>query len=596
MTKEVSVAASNEASLALEKTALGTDLIKRRLNQVAQVRARGVGDHISLPQIVVCGDQSTGKSSVLEGITGVPFPRKDGLCTRFATEIILRHEPDSEYSIIASIIPHASQDEAAVARLQNYTRRLSGYEELADVIEEVSKELDMLRIEVTGPTGLHLTIVDLPGLIEGSEDEHAVQLVGNLVNKYLKELRTIILAVLPAGSDVETQPIIRRARSFDRNGERTVGIITKPDLINRGTEDRIAALMQNRGPVKIDLDFFLLKNPSPEQLARGISAEERHTEEEEYFKSAEWKNQGLDPSRIGARSLRSYCENLLERHLERELPKVRDEITKLVQDFRRELAFLGEERSTATSQRLCLAKLSSEFYQIVHNASYGHYYDYGTHFFDANSKKRAHHRLRALVHELNSDFADYMRGSSHKRQIEGDQSEVLSDDDFENHFHKLPPPVEVSLEEFNQWIMTGYKSTRGLELPSSYNHNLLSHLFHEQASRWPKIADTHVRHIHFHVANFLTDTLAHVVKDEYLRFQLQKRIQTSCKTNLQEALHELSKICADEEMQPITYNHYFTDNIQTMRHNTTKQDMKKVLDKFMPLQGSWQGNCTSTDM
>jgi hypothetical protein len=63
----------------------------KRLSLISNLRSRGVGDHIDLPQLVVSGDQSTGKSSVLEGITGVPFPRQDGLCTRFATEITLEH-------------------------------------------------------------------------------------------------------------------------------------------------------------------------------------------------------------------------------------------------------------------------------------------------------------------------------------------------------------------------------------------------------------------------------------------------------------------------------------------------------------------------
>lgn len=88
----------------------------------------------------------------------------------------------------------------------------------------------ILRIEVTGPNGLDLAIVDLPGLIQGSEDGEAVQLVGKLVDGYLKEPRTIILAVFPARSDIATQTIIRRPRTSDKIGERTVGIITKVNL------------------------------------------------------------------------------------------------------------------------------------------------------------------------------------------------------------------------------------------------------------------------------------------------------------------------------------------------------------------------------
>lgn len=57
----------------------------KRLNQIDRVRALRVDDHIALPQLVVSVDQSAGKSSVLEGISGCPLPRQDGLCTRFPT-------------------------------------------------------------------------------------------------------------------------------------------------------------------------------------------------------------------------------------------------------------------------------------------------------------------------------------------------------------------------------------------------------------------------------------------------------------------------------------------------------------------------------
>jgi hypothetical protein len=109
----------------------------KRLSLISNLRSRGVGDHIDLPQLVVSGDQSTGKSSVLEGITGVPFPRQDGLCTRFATEITMEHTDagDTETEIIASIIPSDHRDEALKEELRAFTRQLHDFRELSTVIE-----------------------------------------------------------------------------------------------------------------------------------------------------------------------------------------------------------------------------------------------------------------------------------------------------------------------------------------------------------------------------------------------------------------------------------------------------------------------------
>lgn len=59
------------------------------LNAVDALRCQGISHYISLPQIIICGDQSSGKSSVLEAISGVPFPVESNVCTRFPTELVL---------------------------------------------------------------------------------------------------------------------------------------------------------------------------------------------------------------------------------------------------------------------------------------------------------------------------------------------------------------------------------------------------------------------------------------------------------------------------------------------------------------------------
>jgi hypothetical protein len=76
------------------------------LEKIDKLFACNVGEHVNLPQLVVVGDQSSGKSSVLEGLMKLPFPRDSGLCTRFATQIIFRRS--SKQNILVSIIPDAN--------------------------------------------------------------------------------------------------------------------------------------------------------------------------------------------------------------------------------------------------------------------------------------------------------------------------------------------------------------------------------------------------------------------------------------------------------------------------------------------------------
>lgn len=166
------------------------------LNCTDQLRSEGINQYVSLPQIIVCGDQSAGKSSVLEAISGVSFPVQSNTCTRFPTELILRRTPQVSSSV--SIVPDASRTEAEKLALNEFRKDLDGSDGLGELIEAAKAAMgihahgktfsnDLLRIEMTGPKHLHLTIVDLPGLIHSatkSQTDDDVDLIKDVVRKY----------------------------------------------------------------------------------------------------------------------------------------------------------------------------------------------------------------------------------------------------------------------------------------------------------------------------------------------------------------------------------------------------------------------------
>jgi hypothetical protein len=82
------------------------------LDDIDKLRSHGISHLVALPQLVVCGDQSSGKSSVLEAISGIPFLTKDNLCTRFATEVVLRRTLDEQVSVTITPGPGREQNEA----------------------------------------------------------------------------------------------------------------------------------------------------------------------------------------------------------------------------------------------------------------------------------------------------------------------------------------------------------------------------------------------------------------------------------------------------------------------------------------------------
>lgn len=137
---------------------------RKIMDLIDRLRRSGLSGVVQLPQLVVCGDQSSGKSSVLEAITEIPFPRKENLCTRFATEIVLRRSATP--AIVTKITPDKTRPESEQQKLRNFKISLGNFGELPTVIDEASKLMglddnilgvtrafarDVLSIEISGP-------------------------------------------------------------------------------------------------------------------------------------------------------------------------------------------------------------------------------------------------------------------------------------------------------------------------------------------------------------------------------------------------------------------------------------------------------------
>lgn len=109
----------------------------KHLDKIDKLFNAGVGEYLALPQLVVVGDQSSGKSSVLEGLTNIPFPRDSGLCTRFATQITFRRAAQLSYSV--TIIPSHYTDAIEADRLRSWKKHLLGFS--VEIFTEIMKEV-----------------------------------------------------------------------------------------------------------------------------------------------------------------------------------------------------------------------------------------------------------------------------------------------------------------------------------------------------------------------------------------------------------------------------------------------------------------------
>lgn len=549
------------------------------LDSIDNLRSQGISHYVSLPQIIVCGDQSSGKSSVLEALSGVSFPIKSNLCTRFPTELVLRKTTHA--SVKVSIVPDHSRSESERHALSSFHQNLDGFEGLSTLIEEAKSAMgisphgrafsrDLLRVEVSGPDRPHLTIVDLPGLIHSETKQQSafdVELVQDLVKSYMVEGRCIILAVVSAKNDYANQIVLKLARAADKMGVRTLEVITKPDTLIEGSvsEGMYISLARNQD-VEFRLGWHVLKNMDSEKGQSSLDV--RDTEEARFFSGGVWKD--LSRSLVGVGTLRDRLSKVLLGQIATELPSLIDEIEVKINACDNRLDKLGEPRATMAEQRLYLLHISQVLQSLVKAAVDGTYND--LFFGDAKTDLGYQKRLRALVQNLNQDFADQISKRGHSRQIVETTSAAKT----------IPRSVTlITRDEFLDHIEHLMKRTKGRELPRTFNPMIVADLFLEQSAPWEEIARSQIGKVWRAAKEFLGHVTSQVA-DEATSKALFLKIFEPALNQLLTALNEKTGeiLAPHQKSHPITYNHHFTETLQKVRNERSKDNFSKILKNF----------------
>lgn len=539
------------------------------LDMVDRLRAQGLSSLFPLPQLIVCGDQSSGKSSVLAAISGIPFPKKDNLCTRFATEVILRRD-GMEDRVTVSINPGQDRSESSRQQLLEFSHMMENVGELPAIMEQAKVAMglgslgnafstDVLRLEVIGPRMPQLTIVDLPGLIHSEnkmQTAQDVELVTQLVERYMSEPRSIILAVISAKNDYANQIVLKRARTVDPFGKRTLGIITKPDTLYHSSESELAFLgLAKNLDVKFQLGWHVIRN-----LDSNIDVqvdESRDLVERDFFQKSNWRS--LDPASVGVYTLRTRLSQVLFDQIRAELPGLIQQIEGGIKDCEQELAKLGKSRITADEQTMYLIELSQEFQKVCKAGCDGNYDD---DFFGAATSENAAKRLRAIVQNESESFAEVLRTKGARwRIVEGE------------------PKEKECLTRSNavDRVIDLLRRSRGRELPGTFNPLIIGELFREYSIPWSDLATEHVHHI-WKRSELFVDLILQSFSDSHVSDTLSRLVlNPALRKLLTKAESKLEGILRDLGSHPITYNHYFTETVAKIQHDRHAGEMRRLL-------------------
>ncbi|KAH7159813.1 P-loop containing nucleoside triphosphate hydrolase protein [Dactylonectria estremocensis] len=607
------------------------------LDKMDKLREIGIQEMVPLPQMVVVGDQSAGKSSVLESLTGFHFPRNVTLCTRHATEIICRRE-ESE-SIVVSIQPV----DADVTKAKNFRRQASNLDapEFEKIFSDAAQVMgiksgpddigsafsrDILRVEISGPNEDHLTVIDVPGMFEnetpGLTTKNDINLVKEMVKRYINESRTIILAVVPCNMDIANQKILTYAKEADPDGKRTLGVLTKPDLaVENATKEQVVDLVLGRRR-DLQLGYCVVKNRGADDTSS--SAEKRDCDEKSFFQQSPWTR--LPADKLGIPALKSRIQQLLMNRTKSEFPKVRAELTGKLKSRKSDLQSMGRSRSTPDQQRIFIGEVASKFARIK-DQGLDAYYNRSKIFSTYPDLK-----LITRIREINERFSVVVYEKGHTRvfttdgekndkndqeddvapgaDVPDEDDEAVDENDgivtcpIDGDFNRddlydnmanfkipligeedldglLAEPYRCSVpsnDDILSYIEHEYMTSRGDEL-GTFSGEMLPTSFKEQSKKWSPMARAHVSNAILIVHDFIRTVLdeccpepeVHDALWNFLLEDLQKRYQRAM---------DHAEFLLDVEFQgtSMTYNPAFWDKRDKAKRARNERKTAKELE------------------
>ncbi|CCJ31013.1 unnamed protein product [Pneumocystis jirovecii] len=338
----------------LRGTAMDPHLIKT-INRLQDAFSTvGVQNPVDLPQITVIGSQSSGKSSVLENVVGRDFlPRGTGIVTRRPLVLQLIHRPatknreNSTEEKPLELNGNANPDEWGEF-LHLPGRKFHDFNEIREeIIRETESKTGSkgispipINLRIYSPNVLTLTLVDLPGLTKvpvGDQPKDIEKQIREMILKYISKPNAIILAVTAANTDLANSDGLKLAREVDPEGTRSIGVLTKIDLMDKGTD--VVDILAGR-VIPLRLGYVPVVNRGQRDIdqKKAISAALEY--EREYF-----ENHPSYRSKVqycGTPFLARKLNIILMHHIRNTLPEIKAKISSALTKYQSELTQLGD--------------------------------------------------------------------------------------------------------------------------------------------------------------------------------------------------------------------------------------------------------------
>ncbi|XP_040607142.1 dynamin-1-like protein isoform X6 [Mesocricetus auratus] len=354
------------------------------INKLQDVFNTVGADIIQLPQIVVVGTQSSGKSSVLESLVGRDLlPRGTGVVTRRPLILQLVHvsPEDKRKTTGEENDPATWKNSRHLSKgveaeewgkfLHTKNKLYTDFDEIRQEIENETERIsgnnkgvspEPIHLKVFSPNVVNLTLVDLPGMTKvpvGDQPKDIELQIRELILRFISNPNSIILAVTAANTDMATSEALKISREVDPDGRRTLAVITKLDLMDAGT-DAMDVLMGRVIPVK--LGIIGVVNRSQLDINNKKSVTDSIRDEYAFLQ----KKYPSLANRNGTKYLARTLNRLLMHHIRDCLPELKTRINVLAAQYQSLLNSYGEpvDDKSATLLQL-ITKFATEYCNTI---------------------------------------------------------------------------------------------------------------------------------------------------------------------------------------------------------------------------------------
>ena len=431
--------------------------LRKLINLIDQLRDCGVNEYIKLPRICSLGTQSSGKSSVLESIVGLDFlPRGDGVVTRRPLELRLCHINSGE--------PWAVFEERKGVKFTDFIKVRETIEALTDEVCKSNKNIKdkPIVLNVYSQTCPDLTLVDLPGITRvpvGDQPDNIEEITKNMAIRYIDDPLTIILCVIAANNDIATSDGLKLAKQIDVSGSRTLGVLTKLDIMDAGTDARKALMNEE---IELKLGYVGVKNRSKQDLINKLSMAETSKKEKEFFKSHPVYNI-LPSGHLGTDVLINKLTKIYFRIIRENLPRIIKAINDRVKTAEEELASLGQPMPIDDAGKMSLLwNMINEYCDLFRNVLQGKYNNKNINFLEGEGGFKIKILYKKLLEDFTGDYKATARYTDENINYaltihEGDSIPGFPSVDafiylLRPQLEKLRDPIEECFQEVFQYI------------------------------------------------------------------------------------------------------------------------------------------------